>query len=234
MGNTSRISRLTISCLTNILHSKEAPIQTDKQAKRLFRLLHILGLLGKYCRFQEHAESFKEAFPDYKHPLVSDFITDVIASFCAETTHPYVRKSALQSLCHVCETHASHFLKPTVLKVFDDIFQAGDAELINLVLSGIKDFLLVEEHRSDEFHGEEETDKDAGVERLSRAANVNQNDGVSTSLAQRYLERIMNVATSSQTNYALTAAQIIGSILRQGLVHPKEVCRLLFSPHCAL
>jgi cohesin loading factor subunit SCC2 len=125
-------------------------------------------------------------------------------------------------------------LKPEVLKSFDEIFEAKKEDLTNLALVGIKGLLLLEEHRSDEFHGEEEDKNggESGVERLSRAANVNQNDGVSTSLAQRFLKNIVEIATASQGGYALTATEVIGSILRQGLVHPKEVRGLILQVWC--
>ena len=51
---------------------------------------------------------------------------------------------------------------------------------------------------------------------------ANQNDGVSSSLAQRYLQHIIRIATATQDLHALAAVEVIGSISRQGLLHPKE------------
>src|SRR5690606_14764178 len=71
---------------------------------------------------------------------------------------------------------------------------------------------------------EEEKNKNADVPEGGRLAiqhNATQEDGVSTSLAQRYLGHIISIAEGSLDSYAMTATDVIGSILRQGLVHPK-------------
>ena len=228
LRNTDRLVRVTISCLTNILKSKGKTIETDVEANRLVRTLHILGLFGKHCQFEDKIGMFQTAFPKWKPGTVSGLITDTIMPFCDPAAHTLVRKAALESLCHVCQTHASQFLRAEILKSFDQVFEVGKKELVNLVLLGIRTFLQSEENRSEGFAGEEKDEKKNGepqVERLSRTANANQNDGVSTSLAQKYLKNIIQVATSTQDIYALTATEVIGSILRQGLVHPKEVRR---------
>ena len=62
----------------------------------------------------------------------------------------------------------------------------------------------------------------------SNYVNMTNHEGyrVSTSLAQSYLKHILRIATSSSDEYAFTAVEVIGSILRQGLVHPKEVIKV--------
>lgn len=175
---------------------------------------------------------FQASFPAWKGTSVSGLITDTIIPFCDPTTNASVRKAALESLGYVCQTHASHFLKPQILKAFDQVFAIGDKDLMNLVLLGIKGFLQSEEIRSElsneEAEGKGKNSKTGEAEnngrRLDQLANQNQNDGVSTSLAQKYLKNIIQISMASQDAYALTAVEVIGSILRQGLVHPKEVC----------
>lgn len=199
---------------------------------RLVRTLHILGLFGKHCNFEDQTDMFQTSFPAWKGTSVSGLITDTIIPFCDPTTNASVRKAALESLGYVCQTHASHFLKAQILKAFDQVFEIGDKDLMNLVLLGIKGFLQSEEIRS-ELSNEEAEEKgqnnrtgetENNGRRLDQLANQNQNDGVSTSLAQKYLKNIIHISMASQDAYALTAVEVIGSILRQGLVHPKEVC----------
>lgn len=175
---------------------------------------------------------FKTSFPQWSGSSVSGLITDTIIPFCDPAMNPSVRKAALESLGHVCQTHARHFVEPQILKAFDQVFQIKDKELMNLVLLGIKGFLHNEELRSNELEnvgaeGKGKANKDGDIAengRLDQLANQNHIDGVSTSLAQKYLKNIIQIALASQDVYALTATEVIGSILRQGLVHPKEVC----------
>lgn len=231
LKNPERLIRVTISCLTNILKSKGKPVEAKTEVNRLVRTLHILGLFGKHCNFEDQADMFKASFPSWKGTSVSGLITDTIIPFCDPAINASVRKAALESLGYVCQTHASHFLKKEILKAFDQVFETEDKDLMNLVLMVIRGFLQSEEIRSELSSGEAEgkgkDSKSGDAEsngRLGHLANQNQNDGVSTSLAQKYLKNIIQISMASQDIYALTATEVIGSILRQGLVHPKEVC----------
>jgi len=51
---------------------------------------------------------------------------------------------------------------------------------------------------------------------------------VSTSLGQRYLDNILKLALGSNREQALSAIELIGSILRQGLVHPNQVSLMIY------
>jgi cohesin loading factor subunit SCC2 len=228
LNDTNRLVRVTISCNTNVQKSMGKPLVEQVEIKKIVRTLFILGLLGHFCDLEQHAPTFKTSFPQWKGGLVSGLIVDTIIPFCGPTIESSVRKAAVESLGHVCQTNATHFLKPEVVQIFDQVFKEKDNELMKLVLSGIKGFLLLEESRS-ELAREENGDMKKGHHasepgRLTQAAYINQNDGVSTSLAQRYLAEISSIALGSQDSYAFVAVEVIASILRQGLVHPKEVC----------
>ncbi|KAI5849206.1 sister chromatid cohesion C-terminus-domain-containing protein [Tricharina praecox] len=228
-NDPARLIRVTISCISNVQKATGKPITDQSQERRVVRTLYILGLFGHYCDFESSVAQFKSSFSDRKVTDVSGFITETIVPFCAPDIEPSVRKAAIESLGHVCQTHAAHFLMPQVLNIFDQVFKEQEKDQMKLVLSGIKGFLGLEESRS-EFAREEGADQkhkkgDQQDEpgRLTQAAYINQNDGVSTSLAQRYLKEITAIALGSQDTYAIVATEVIASILRQGLVHPKEL-----------
>ncbi|KAF8252145.1 ARM repeat-containing protein [Wilcoxina mikolae CBS 423.85] len=224
-----RLIRVTISCLTNVQKVVGRPIEVQAEIKRVVRTLYILGLFGHFCNFEDHALMFKISFTKWTGGSVSGLITDTIVPFCAPEIEPPVRKAAIESLGHVCQTHAVHFLKSQVLQMFDHVFEEMDKDLMKLVLCGIRGFLLLEESRcelSRDDGGDTNIKKGEQAEepgRLTQAAYANQNDGVSTSLAQRYLKEIVSISMGSQDSYALVATEVIASILRQGLVHPKEL-----------
>ena len=234
-----RLIRVTISCITNVQKVSGKPIGVPAEIKRIVRTLYILGLFGHFCDFEDHSSMFKASFPKWTGGSVSGLITDTIVPFCAPDVEASVRRAAIESLGHVCQTHAVHFLKDHVLKMFDHVFEEKDRDLMKLILSGVKGFLLLEESRSElsreETSGEAKQKKSGGENsaeepgRLTRAAYFNQNDGVCTSISQRYLKEIVGIAMGSQDSYALVGMEVIASILRQGLVHPKEVGNYL--PH---
>ncbi|KAI5785189.1 sister chromatid cohesion C-terminus-domain-containing protein [Pyronema domesticum] len=230
-----RLIRVTISCATNVQRVIGKPIDTPAEIRRVGRTLQILGLFGHYCNFEDHAAAFKTSFPKWAGGSVSGLIVDTTLPFCDPSMPSEVRKAGLESLGRVCQTHAVHFLKPQVLKMYDHVFEESDRELKKLVLEGIKGFLLLEESRSllGQDEGVDPKGKKGGeVEepgRLTQAAYANANDGVSTSLAQKYLKDIVGIAMGSQDAYALVATEVIASILRQGLVHPKELVPALVS-----
>jgi cohesin loading factor subunit SCC2 len=225
-----RLARVTISCLTNVrkVDVGRKPMQGEAEVKRVVRTLFILGLFGHYCDFEDQLSTFRNSFPDWEGNSVSGFITESIIPFSAPGLEPAVRRAAVESLGHVCQTHAAHFLKSKVIQIFDKIFKDGDKELKKLVISGLKGFLSLEETRSLVEHENNETkpkksENVDGPRRLTQAAHVNSNDGVSTTLAQKYLKDIISISLASQDSHALVATEVITSILRQGLVHPKEV-----------
>ncbi|KAL7266770.1 Sister chromatid cohesion protein 2 [Rhizina undulata] len=228
LKNIERLARVVISCLKIFVKYKGKKIEAEIDIRKLTRTLFIVGLFGKHVDFEDHAHFFKTEYPlwHWRDGSVSAFLLESIMPFYAPDVPVVVRKSALESSCFICQTHASHFLKPQVLQTFDSVFESKDKDMMNLVLQGIYGFLQSEEVRSEiaDGHGEvgKEKNAEAGVGRLSQLANANQNDGVSTSLAQKYLKNIIDIALSGQDQYALTATEVIASILRQGLVHPKE------------
>lgn len=228
LKSPGRLIVVTRSCLANVTNSKIKQQYEPTEGRRLLRTLHILGLLGHYCDFEEQASEFKPHFPKWDGKSVSGLTTDTITPFCAEDIEPLVRKAAIESLGRVCQTHPPHFLKSKVLEIFDQVFKEQDKECTTLILDSFKGFLMLEESRS-EFAMSDNSGKDKkGTQaeepgRLTQAAYANQNDGVSTTLAQKYMKDIIEISKRSQDSYALLAIEVIASILRQGLVHPKEV-----------
>ena len=226
LNNPERLSRVTISCLQGMYKERTAEFSegSQKLLDRVRRYLVIAGLFGKYCNFEgDQVKLFRQAFPSWKGDTVSGLMIDIFSSFTSPKRPSLIRKAALEGFCSICQTWPKLFLKEQVYSAFDIVFSEGDQDLENLVLSGFREYLQDEEKLSEK--GSELSDGDSeGLEsgRLSTIVTANQNDGVTTSIAQRYLAHIIRIATKSQDAYALTAVEVIGSINRQGLVHPKE------------
>jgi cohesin loading factor subunit SCC2 len=227
LKNVDRLLRLTVSCLKGIYAARDTDLAHEAQKAsigRVTRYMTIAGLLGKHCDFENEPKRFKDEFPWWKGSSVSSLMVDIFSYFTSPRQPLAVRKAAIEGLGLICQSHPKNFLKEQVYSAFDIVFTEENRELESLVLTAFKDFLAIEEKRSEK--GADMLEPDGGVDveagRLSGATTANQNDGVTTSIAQRYLKHITRIALATQDLYALTAVEVIASINRQGLVHPKE------------
>ncbi|KAI9894881.1 MAG: Sister chromatid cohesion protein 2 [Vezdaea aestivalis] len=227
LQNTERLSRVTISCLEKLVLLSRFDFtnqQHEREMSQAKRLITIAGLFMKHCDFDDtQLSAFQSKFPKWKGNTVAGLTSDLFAPFTSPKHPIELRRAALDGLGSICQSWPKEYLKTTVCSAFDIVFSENNRELENFVLSGFKDFMTREEKRSEvatQAPDGAADEHDTG--RLSGAVILNQNDGVSTSIAQRYLQPILRVALSSQDAYALTAVELVASINRQGLVHPKE------------
>lgn len=233
-NDPERLIRVTMSCINNVSKYKGKVFTDAQEIKKAVRTLQILGYFGHYCDFEPHLARFKALGPQYT--TVSGLIAGTLVPCCLKEMHTEIRKAAIENLGRVCQTNAVHFLKPEILNIINTVFSEGDIELKASILEGLKGFFILEESRSTEAASEEISAKvkkqaqaASNTKQLAQSAFATQNDGVSTSLAQTYLKEITSVAMASQDGYALIAVEVIASILRQGLVHPKEVVPCLLA-----
>ncbi|KZF23287.1 hypothetical protein L228DRAFT_210129 [Xylona heveae TC161] len=227
LRNTDRLAKLTISSIKQVHAAKAINFADAQQAKALIRVkryMMISGAFGQYCNFENDPRLFKESFPWWKGTSVSGLLVDILTPFTNPKQPLELRKSALDSVGMICQAWPRNYLKEQVNSAFEIVFAQGDRELEEIVLRSFKGFLLKEEQRSEDnedLFGGDGTMLEGG--RLENSLVAGENDGVSTSIAQRFLGKVLRVALASQDGYALIAAEILGSINRQGLVHPKEL-----------
>ena len=227
-----RLSKVVISCLKGIISSRNADLQLEGQ-KRLvtsvIRYINIAGLFGRYCDFESDSARFRAEFPWWQEGKVSALLIDVFAPFTSPKKPKAVRGAALDGLGAVCQKWPKLYLREQVLTSFDMVFAEDSHDLKSLVLGGFKEFLGFQDSQSANLATSSGVpDGNAEPGRLAGALTANQNDGVATSIAQRYLPQTSQLATASQDGLALLATEVIAVINRQGLVHPKEcVCTLV-------
>lgn len=175
LKNIDRLVRVTISCI-KIINSCEGELD-EKGMNKLNRSINILGLIGMECDFEGDREKFDELkYPKgkWKGHSISGLIADTILPFTQKHQPITIRKRALESLGEVGQTHAPLFLEGRILQAFDTVFSEKNADLEDLVLSGFRGFLHLEERRS-EVSAEQEKVETTG--RLEVAAYINHNDG---------------------------------------------------------
>ena len=224
LKNTGRLARVMISVLGGIhAETKAGQTMDGKSMNKVQRYMSIAGYFGKNCNLDSEAASFRAKFPWWKGSSVSALTIDLILPL-ADLAYPLpLVESACESVGLVCHAWPQQFLRKDVVRRFDAVFQKQEAKLEYTVLSTILTFFTSEEKRSES--GTEIPTGDGvvtGSTRLGSSLVANENDGVSTSIAQTFLRHILRIVLSSIDETALVAAKIIASINRQGLVHPKE------------
>jgi cohesin loading factor subunit SCC2 len=228
LDDFQHLTRLVMSSLSGIQKMKGINFNDPSKVemvRKLNKLLLITGMCGKHCDLDRQSGSFRTAFPDWKGNSVSALMTHIFAPFASPEQPLDVRKAALDAIGMVCQSWPKNFDSAEVWTQYLAAFKEEDDEkriaLETISMKAFKDFLLLEEKRSE-----------TGVEGVVGMAGDptaklgvmggGQGDGIAISLAQRFLKPIINIALSRQDEEALLATEIMGCVIRQGLMHPKE------------
>ena len=221
-----KLVKLTISVLKN-LHALQDTDFADQSQKdnlnRLKKYIRIAGYFGKHCDFEDHEKAFRYSLSWWKGNSVAGLIVNSVGPFASGKQPLSLRADALNSIGLICQSFPHQFNQEHISIVFQDVLVQGDPELQNIILSSFKEFFAMQERqaevKNDEFHGEN-TAPVGG--KLGGSMTASDSDGASALIAQRFLKNVLRIALASQDLSALTATEVITSINRQGLVHPKE------------
>ncbi|KAF2019994.1 hypothetical protein BU24DRAFT_406595 [Aaosphaeria arxii CBS 175.79] len=216
----------------------------EKNMKTILWLMIVLGVFGKVCDFDKHVDAFRpiiaaqarnaiaqkkvnpkhiEKLSKWKGSSIAVLLLDIILPFARQPWESVYRAQALRSLGEICQRYPKHFTRADVDKTFRLPFINEDLELMRVVLTQIRDFLALAERRS-ETGAEIAVGEGAihGAERLESSFAATDNDAATMHLAQSFLNNIVRCALEQSDDMAHSATDIIVSISRQGLVHPKE------------
>ncbi|KAM0563527.1 hypothetical protein ACHAPJ_001248 [Fusarium lateritium] len=185
----------------------------------------LIGMIAKHCRLDEWTQPFKTKFPNFKGDSVPRFAIDKLVPLAAPSKPLDNRKAGLDALGLICQAWPRNYVLPKVHTLFDQVFEQQIPALEILILKSIREFLLTEEKRS-------ETAAEAPTTSKKRELTVmggTNFDDVASATSQRFLKHISRIALASQGDHALLATEVLGSINRQGLTHPKETCVTLIT-----
>ncbi|RKF60713.1 Protein rad9 [Golovinomyces cichoracearum] len=221
LRNFDNLTRVLLSGLETIKKLKRSELKDDS-LKKLSRLLPIVGLLGKHCDFETRRLELSENFPMLRHDTVPKLITDIVAPLASRYFPLELRKIALQSIGYVCFSWPQNFSHVNVFTALEQAFDEKQKELETVVLEAFKFFLIAEEKRF-ETDNRNMNRKSSDSKAKLGVMGGSQGDGIALGIAQRFLPRIISVALSSKEDkLTLLSTEIIASIARQGLVHPKQ------------
>lgn len=228
LKNPERLVRLVASVIKALqkLQSKDLSDPNGKEdLRRVRKYIQIAGAFGKHCDFEGQVAEFRRMFPSWKGTSVSGMIVDSIGSFASNKQPLPLRVDALNGIGLICQSSPLLFNQVQISDVFQQALVGGNPDLQNIVLSNFRDFFAMQETQA---ASKTETAQVDGVAvanangQLGGSMKASESDGASALIAQRFLHNILDIALASQDASALTATQVIASINRQGLVHPKE------------
>lgn len=220
LDDFQHLTRLVLSSLVNIQKMKGIELD-DAGLRKICKLLLIAGTCGKHCDLDPQYETFEKQFPSMKDRSVSRLMTDTFAPFASPSQPLKVRESALESIGMVCQAWPKNFLVANVNTSFREVFHEENAALEAIIMRSFKDFMLLEEKRS-EAQSDDLPSAAADPKAKLGVMGGGQGDGVALSISQQFLPRIIEIALSRQDEDGLLATELVASVARQGLVHPKE------------
>lgn len=226
IGDKRALTTLVSSVSQNItkmraLNAKEVSVIN---IRRFDRFCLIAGMAGKHCDLDSNIDVFKKAFPNWKGTSVSSLIVDNMMAFAKPQWPLEMRKASLDAIGLVCQSWPKNYNSTNVYTTFRQVFDEQNPILESTVLRGLKEFYLIEEKRSEAAKAEETTGKEADTpkKRELTVMGGTSHDDAASGTTQRFLKDITRIALGSQDEHAFLAIEVLASINRQGIVHPKE------------
>jgi cohesin loading factor subunit SCC2 len=227
-GTTTFVTRLAtmVGSMVFNLQTWKSHEQQQQNISKIVKTLRLVGAFGKVCRFKpEFYQSFRKGLKScpWDGKSIPALLVVTTSMFTRQHWQIAIRKQALESLGQICQNSPLQFMRSDVEQVFKLVFANDVEELKRVALLQFREFFASEERRSETGAliavGEGAVH---GAERLDTSLVASENDGAALHLAQKYLPNIILVALGKDRPLAIIATDIIVSISRQGLVHPKE------------
>ena len=224
LQTTEHLARLVCSSLAGIQKIKamsvKAPLDQTK-IRQFDRYSLIVGMAGKHCDLDSHADLFKNPFPKWQGGPVSKLMVDVIIPFANPSQPEDVRRPALDAVGLVCQSKPRNFVAANVYTTFQQVFDERNPVLESMILRSLKEFLFAEERRSEQAANSASATKETAKRDLKVMGSTSFDD-VASATTQRFLKEITRIALATQDEHAFLAMEVLATINRQGLVHPKE------------
>ncbi|KAK0619825.1 putative SCC2 protein [Immersiella caudata] len=208
--------------------TENKPLPDLKTAKRLEKYSQIVGTICKHCQLDgklgPHEGVLKKTFPKWNGKLVPKLAVQTIIPFANPRFPLELRNAALESAGMICESSPRNYAEANVYTAFHEVFDSEPSipELESVILNSFKEFLSAEEQRSEQNPDADTLKGKAEKKRELTVIGGTNYDDIASATTNRFLKDIKRIAMSGPTDRALLATEVIGSINRQGLVHPKE------------
>lgn len=228
LQNPEPLIKLTASVLKNLRGLEASALNFADTAqgdnlRRTKKYIQIAGSFGKHCDFEKYSGAFQNLLDWWKGGSVAGLIVQSIQPFTRQGHPLALRAEAFDSIGLICQSWPYQFTQEQISNAFQDILRNGEPELQNIVLSSFREFFARIDRQAEAKIEDATVSADyAPGGKLGGSMRASDGDGASALIAQRFLKDILSIALASQDNSALAATEVIASINRQGLVHPKE------------
>ncbi|KAF3767701.1 hypothetical protein M406DRAFT_39601 [Cryphonectria parasitica EP155] len=225
LGSKDHLMKLHISVLKGLQKvramARNGPLAD--QGVRMFKTYSLLaGMMGHHCDFEDKFDIYQKEVPGFKGSSVSKLMVDLMIPFAQPIQPLEVRRGALDAVGLICQSWPRNFVSANVYTTFQHVFEEQLPELEFMILNSFKGFLFTEEKRSEESTTESKALAEEDEKRNLKVMGGTSYDDVSSATTQRFLKEITRIALASQNEHALQAVEVLATINRQGLVHPKE------------
>ena len=230
LGTTEHLARLVGSSLKGVYQmrkqSQNQPL--DETMTRKFGIYSlIIGMAGKHCELDNQLATLRSGIPAWQGDSASKLMVDLLVPF-ARTPQPLeVRRLALDAVGLVCQSSPRNYVAVNVYTTFQDVFDSQNQVLEKMVMRSLKEFLTAEETRSEVASEAVKAEKtavtDGDKKRELTVMGGTSYDDVASATTQRFIDAITRIALASLDDHAYLAIEILASIGRQGLVHPKKI-----------
>ncbi|ODA78015.2 hypothetical protein RJ55_06618 [Drechmeria coniospora] len=216
LNDFNPLANLVASSLMGTQKLSKVPLD-GKRLNHLAAYAIIVGSVGKHCDLDKQLRIFKEKFPRWQGDSVPRLIIDILSPFTVPSQPLEARKAGIEAIGLVCQSWPRNYVLAKVYTAFQQVFQDRVPMLETMILRSFKEFLLTEERRS-----EAGADGGEGKKKELTVMGGTSFDDVASATTQRFLGNITRIALGSQDEHAFLAMEVLGSINRQGLTHPKE------------
>ncbi|KAG7721151.1 hypothetical protein KL949_000883 [Ogataea haglerorum] len=223
------IEKLARACISSLalLRPYLADIRDNsyKPDPKVFRLLFLLGNVGRHCRLDAHTELFQTANLGFKATdTVSGFIIKHISVFCDESLDASSQRVAIKNLLNVCITHPRWFMSDRILGLMDRAFQSNDPDLQDIVVNTLSTFLELQDREAvlgNGLHFKDSKTVKLDVRVFHGESSEYVNDGICSSLVQRYLHHVLKNCLVDESGHSLRAVTFLKLVVRFGFANPK-------------
>lgn len=211
------LANMVASSLTGIQKFRNA--QFDKKRVQTLDMYALLvGTVGKHCDLDKQMQIFKTKFPKWQGDSVPRLMVDTLVPFAAPSQPLEVRKAAFEAIGLVCQSWPRNYVLAKVYTAFQQVFDEQEPILETMILRSFKEFLLTEEKRSEAAAEASAADKKRELTVMGGTSF----DDVASATTQRFMKDVTRISLASQDEHAFLAMEVLASINRQGLTHPKE------------
>lgn len=196
-------------------------VVNDKMTLLKFQLYSILiGMIAKHCDLDQKIDIFRAKMPSWKGKSVPRLIVDILAPYTSPDQGLEARKASLEAIGLTCQSWPRNYELAKVYTSFQQVFTERNAALEERILRSFKEFLMGEERRSEQASLDGSNSEQKPELAVMGGTSY---DDVASGTTQRFLGEITRIALASQGEHAVLATEVLGSINRQGLTHPKEI-----------